>query len=265
MENEYFEQDTNTKRVNQKEFFGVYLHGEETFNLYDSAKKVAYFFTEDAERLPEWVSAAPLRTILNWFLSENKIHLIHGATIGTDDKAVLLSAKGGSGKSTTALSCLLSGMDYLADDYIGVKFGESILALNLYNSVKIVPEQMEIFPELKEKIWNTESFRGQVDKGKAIVFLGEILPKQIKKVMPLTAILIPRIRKSTRIVPASRLEAMLALVPTTLFQLPLVNSNKIEELKEIIEKLPCYFLELGPEIREIPNVIKDFIKNQNSI
>jgi hypothetical protein len=52
---------------------------------------------------------------------------------------------------------------------------------------------------------------------------------------------------------------MLAMIPTTIFQLSLTESNKIIELKSIIEKTPCYFLEMNSDIRQIPQVIKSFI------
>ncbi|MBY0376733.1 hypothetical protein K2P96_02050, partial [Patescibacteria group bacterium] len=239
-------------------FMGVYLFGEETLNLYDAAHNMAYFWARDAESLPDWISAAPIRTILHWFLSRHAIHLVHGATVGINGKAILLGAKGGSGKSTTSLSSLLAGMDYLADDYVAVETGNS-KAYSLYNSVKITPDTLEKFPELKEKIWNQKTFGGELDNGKAIVFLSKFFPNQIKDTAKLTAIFIPVIKKETRIVEATKIDTMLALAPTILFQLPLAHRDKINELKEIIERIPCYFLELGPDIRHVPEVIKDFL------
>ncbi len=255
-----FEQKTETGERQADSFMGVYLNGEETLNLYDEKNNTAYFWTDDARDLPDWISAAPVRTILHWFLSKNHVHLIHGASIGMNGQSVLLTAKGGSGKSTTALSCLMAGMDYLADDYVGIETGDTMLAHSLYSSVKITPNSLRSFPEMHDKIWNTKSMGTDVDNGKGIVFLSEFFPQQIVRQAHLAAIMIPTIknRAETRIVPATKLQAMLALTPTTLFQLPLARSTKLGELKEIISETPCYFLELGSTIREVPGALEAF-------
>ena len=249
----FFDQETTTSKSNRDSFMGVYLNGEETLNLYDEKNNTAYFWTNNAIDLADWLSAAPFRTILHWFLSKEHLHLIHGACVGMNGKSILLTAKGGSGKSTTALSCLVAGMDYLADDYVGVASSGEITAWNLYNSIKITPDSLESFPEIKKYITLSS-------QGKSVVFLSEFFSDQIVASASLTAIMIPMIsdHPETRIRTATKLEAMLALTPTTLFQLPLAQSNKLEELKYIISKIPCYFLELGSSRREVPEALKAF-------
>ncbi len=259
---EYSDRQTNAQNtIGDAHFLGVYLFGEETLNLYNKENKVAYFWTRDANVLPDWISAAPLRTLLHWFLSDYNIHLVHGGVVASGGNAILLGAKGGSGKSTTALSSLLSGMDYLADDYVAIEIGEKNIAYSLYNSVKITPNTLNVFPELSEKIWNKETVGGELDLGKAIVFMSKFFPKQMVEKSELVAICIPTIKNETKIVPASKLATMLALAPTILFQLPLASSSKMSDLKEIIATTPCYFLELGPEIRKVPEVLQDFLKH----
>lgn len=240
-------------------FLGAYLNGEETLNLYDIENKTAHFWTEDARNLPDWISAAPIRTILHWFLSRSAIHLVHGAVIGYAGTSIMLSAKGGSGKSTTALSCLFSGMQYCADDYAALSMtGKEITAYSLYNSIKIPPRSLKLFPELAGKIWNSKNV-GTEDK--SIVFLSEIFPEHISRSSTLVGLMIPVIKKTgeTQIMPASKLDAMLALLPTTIFQLPLVRADALEELRTIIGNVPCYFLQLGPDIRSVPDTIKAFL------
>ena len=50
-------------------------------------------------------------------LGKHKQQVVHAASVGTKDGAVLIVGKGGSGKSTSALACLNAGMYYLGDDY----------------------------------------------------------------------------------------------------------------------------------------------------
>ena len=240
-------------------FLGVYIAGEESLNFYDPTTQTGYFFVHDAERLPDWATGAPFRTILHWFLSEHNIHLFHGAVVGLGGKGILLTAKGGSGKSTTALACLLAGMDYLSDDYAAITATNTSTAYSLYHSAKVTYHGLTLFPELKEKVWN-KNFH---DPEKGIIFLGDFFPEQIKTISELRAILIPKITgKETRIVPASKMQALLAIAPTTLLQLPWAETSKVSAFKSIIEKLPCYFLELGPEIRKNSEVVKEFLARE---
>lgn len=236
-------------------FQGVYVRGENMLHLYDISSKTAYFWIHDSNDVPKWMYAAPLRTILHWFFSHYGIHFVHGAAVGTENGAVLLTAMGGSGKSTTALSCLASGMDYIGDDYVLI---EKNTIHGLYNSVKIVPEQLSNFPNFRPDVWNSKSLEsGESDK--AILFLSKLFPTLLKENASLVAILIPRIATKTEIIPATKLEAMLALLPTTLFQLPLAPTTKVSSLTSIIGKTPCYILELGPEVRTIPETIRAFL------
>ncbi len=238
-------------------FLGVCIYGENTINIYDRTTATAYFWIHDAGMLPDWIVAAPLRTIFNWFLSEHHIHLMHGAVIGTTAGALLLTAKGGSGKSTTALTSVLAGMNYLSDDYVGVGLSERITAHSLYNSAKITADALYRFPELE-----TQFKAPQTAGEKSIVFLSSIFPEQIKSYSPLRAIMIPRISKAhdqdtvTRITPATKIQALLAILPTTLFQLPLAGLDQVPQLRTIIDRTPCYFLELGSDISTIPAILK---------
>lgn len=255
-------EEKDSRMFNYDSFLGVYLNGEETLNLYDEANKKAYFWINDAEDLPFWISAAPLRIILNWFLSKYNIHFIHGALVGMNGKSVLIAAKGGSGKSTTALSCLVSGMDYMGDDFTIIEAGDKIIAHSLFSSIKVFPQTLETFPELREKIWNKNDLKK--DEGKALIFLSELFHNQMVKKSFLNAIFIPVIKntKETRIIPATKIDTMIAMIPSTIFQLFLTESNKITELKSIIEHTPCYSLELGSDPSEVAEAIKSFLSHE---
>ena len=253
----FFETETDSKKHISESFLGIYLGGEETMNFFDAKNSTAYFWIQDAHTLPDWLAAAPIRTILHWFLAESNIHLLHGAVVGVGDQAVLLSAKGGSGKSTTAISSILSGLNYLGDDYVALESGETIIAHSLYNSVKVDDRTLEQFPELIPHVINPEHDH----ENKSILFFHKLFPNRIQSTAKLAAIMIPRIVENgpTRIVPASKLQAMIALSPTTLFQLPLAAHDKLSAFKSIIETTPCYFLELGLPMTDVPNVLKEFL------
>ena len=253
--------ETNSGKQLSDQFLGIFLEGEQTLNLYDLEAKTAYFWARDANLLPDWLHAAPIRPILHWFLSRSNVHLVHGAVIGLQDQAILLSAKGGSGKSTTAISSVLAQMNYLGDDYVGIEAGEKIIAHSIYNSAKVDDKTMARFPHFKKHIANPN----HKPADKSIIYFSEIFPDQLKQSASLSAILIPRITENgiTRIIPATKLQAMLALSPTTLFQLPLAGNHQLGQLKQIIEKTPCHILELGKPIEDVPNILTSFLKQSS--
>lgn len=244
-----------------EDFFGIYVSGEESLNFYNPKTQTGYFWVHDAKRMPDWSLGAPFRTILHWFLNDQGIYFLHGAVVGQHGKSVLLTARSGSGKSTTSLSSLLSGMDYVGDDYVAITDQDPIIAHSLYSSAKVTRKGLELFPELASHVWNPNFG----EREKAVMFLSKPFEQQIKPSLPLSAILLPRITGgTTEIVPATKIEALVAAAPTTLLQLPLAETNKIAILKKIIEKVPCYFLNLGTDIRDIPSVIKRFLEEKRA-
>ncbi len=80
-----------------------FVSKEDTLNLIDFERAQAYFWLSSLEAVPGWVTAAPLRRILQWFFAPRDVHLMHGAAVGRRERALLITARGGSGKSTTAL------------------------------------------------------------------------------------------------------------------------------------------------------------------
>lgn len=242
-----------------RDFFGTYIAGEGTINVYDPASRTAYFWIPDAAKIPGWVAGAPVRTILAWFLSSRKIQLAHGAAVGAGGKAALITAPSGSGKSTTSASCIVAGMEYLGDDYVAVECADEPFVHMLYSSAKLVPDTAKLFPELDRAVWRTPDIPGE----KTVLFLAEAFPAQVRCSAPLSAILVPRIVPggTTRIIPASKRDALLALAPTTLLQLPMLGPDTLAAFRVLVEKVPCFALELGPDIRGVPAVIREFIES----
>lgn len=259
-----YPREINAKTTNSDSFLGIYLHDEGTLNLYDEESDTAYFWILNADSLPYRLSASPFRLILNWFLSKESVHLMHGAVVSLNGKSILISAKGGTGKSTTALSCFFAGMSYLGDDYVTVKSGDVITTHSIYNSTKLYPQSFyDTFPALKDKIWNENGTDKENEK--VTVFLSELFPDKVIKTASLCAIMIPVIKnvEETSIVPAGKIQTMISMVPATLFQLSLLKSDKMAELKSIVERTPCYYVELGSNIKKVGETIKAFISNES--
>lgn len=75
----------------------------------------------------------------SWALLTDMI-MIHSAAVGVDGKGVLISGWGGKGKSTLSISCLLNGMDFVADDYVMLNSSGSLKAMPIYTMVALNPD-----------------------------------------------------------------------------------------------------------------------------
>lgn len=74
--------------------------------------------------------------------------LVHGACVGLDGKGVILCARGGKGKSTLAVSALIKGFEFVADDYfiLDSKSGD-LYASPLYSIVKLSYQMYSVMQE----------------------------------------------------------------------------------------------------------------------
>jgi hypothetical protein len=167
----------------------------------------------------------------------------------------LLAGRGGSGKSTTALACLSAGMRYAADDYCLLANDPQPTVYSLYNTGKLETAQAQRFPQLAHLARNSGD--------KAVFFLNEQFPAQLVAEMPLRAILLPRVtgQRETILQPAAPGEALQALAPSTIFQLPGGGAADFRFLAVLVKQLPCYRLGLGTEIERIPQVISRLLES----
>ena len=109
-----------------------------TILVHDLDTATAWRCCADPDLIPWWERAAPLRMSLAWHLDQNGSSFLHGAAVTRAEDAALIVGPGGSGKSTTALSCLLAGFGYLGDDYCASSAdGERVHSV--YGSAKLAP------------------------------------------------------------------------------------------------------------------------------
>jgi hypothetical protein len=243
---------------------GVYRPGLESLSILHSEAGVAWHWVADAFEQPYWDEACPIRQILFWWLGSRGFLQVHGAAIGTAGGGVLLVGKGGSGKSTVALSSLGSDLLYAGDDYVAVAVEPSPRVQSLYSSGKLEPQHAhELLPHLLPLLSNAE----RLESEKAIIYVQEHFPDQTTSGFPLRAVLVPRIsaaQRESRIVEASRAAAFAALAPSTILQLHTADSKAFEDMAKLIGRVPCHGLEVGSDVSAIPGVIGDFLAGLSS-
>lgn len=242
---------------NSKRIKTAFHWSEYSVNVMDMLSNTGVYWVKNPKAFPYWVYSSPFRSMIQWWMEKNNCQLLHAAAVGTKDGAVLITGKGGSGKSTTAISSLNAGLYYLADDYVIVKKGGVPKVYSLYSTAKLNTEDMPKFPALQK-------LAGQAieeDQEKAVLFLYPKLKDQLKREMPLKAILTPEINKqeNSEILPVSFWPVQRAMSFTTMSQLPGVGSHTHEYISELTKQLPCYTIGLGKELNEIPKVITNLL------
>lgn len=223
----------------------------------------ATLWVRDLEALPLWETAAPLRTLMGWWVPTVGGQMAHGAAVGTELGGVLLAARGGSGKSTTALSCLNAGMLYAGDDYVVVTDDAQPSVYSLYASAKLVPENLEErLPHLAAlaQASGVEA-HGQTAFSKVVLMLQEHYASQMVETMPLRAIVVPHIAEDgrTALSPLSARDVLQALAPTTVFQLPGANASSLDLLSDIVTRVPGYSLAVGTTLATNVEALSDLI------
>jgi len=226
---------------------------EFSLNMLDMETNTGLFWVEHTQSLPFWVNASPLRTLLHWWLEKNDCQLVHAAAIGTKDGAVLITGKGGIGKSSTALSCLKSGLFYLGDDFVVTRLKPEPFVYGLYNSAKLNADHVMNFPEFSRFISNSEDLKDE----KAVMFLYPEFSEQLAAAMPLKAIIVPRItgEGKSRVTQAYPEDILRAASFTTMTLLPGSGIKTYEFLSQLSSRLPCFTLELGRDLAHIPATV----------
>lgn len=201
--------------------------------------------------------AAPLRSLLSWFMRDHNRQLTHGAVISHQGEGLLLAGKGGSGKSNTALACLAAGLDFLSDDLCAIANDPQPTAYSLYGTARTKTEDFTRLPFLTPLIDRRETF----PQDKEIYLLNQHFPQQLVQQTQLKAILLPQIdsARPLSLVPISRQAALLALAPVTTTILPDSGPEVIAQLGKLVRALPTYRLCLGSDINEIPRFLCDTI------
>jgi hypothetical protein len=242
----------NTERIRT-----AFQMGSDVLCTLDLSQNKAIYWTRNAEHLPQWEIGSPLRLILHWWLREQGLQLVHAGAVGLPDGGVLVVGKGGSGKSTTALTCLNSDLLYVSDDYCLVSADPVPTVYNLYNTGKVREDDIYRLPHLEDFISNFD----RLDQEKALFFLNEVLPHKLIHRFPLRAVLIPTVTGliDTTLSPAPATASLSALMLSTIKQLAGAGPAAVQVLKRLVEKLPNYYLELGTDLSQIPGTILDLL------
>ncbi len=219
-------------------------------NLLDLTRGEGVWWVRHEETLPYWTKASPLRTLLHWWMAHRGLQLLHAAAFGDARGALLITGRGGVGKSTTALAALEAGLTYLGDDYVVVGLEPEPRVYSLYATAKLDPEQIARLPAFAGLVANPAHLAVE----KAVLQLWPTRAGQLARSLPLRAVLTPRFADgpTTGFAPASRARLRNAAAFTTLSQLPYAGRATWDFIDRLLTCVPGLELALG---RDLPGLV----------
>lgn len=255
---QHFENDSSDEKklhvYNKDGQHLLYNHDSKVLTGYDSHEHTAYYYIPSLDMLPFYEKAAPMRMIFHHFAKSNGWSLVHGASIGMDGKGILLIGRGGSGKTTTALSAALAGFEYLGDDYV-ILNPKTQSILSLYASGKFRWDSETILHGIEKLAVNSK------DEEKGYFFLNRKLANLEKK-LTFSGLVIPSIGEGTettfRRIPAAK--ALLVLASSTIFQMPGSGNKTLRNISDAIKNIPVYEMVLGNDTEMINKQLNELIK-----
>jgi hypothetical protein len=253
--------DTNSiSNLQLKHFIAVLSENRTIFFIYNMQKNAVIVAIKDSKKLPNYFLSSPFVRIINSWIKTQDLLLLHAGCVGFNDRSVLIVGKGGSGKSTTALTSLLNGLYYLSDDYLLVNPDDPITAYSMFNSGKLHTHHLQNFNDLIELAVPQEN--DQFDK--PLMFLSQKYTDKVISKSPLKAIVAPIVtsQQHTKLLAISPFNALKSLAPSTIIQLN-NSGNDFAQMAMLTKKLPCFQLQLGADYQTTIAPILTDLLNKN--
>ncbi|MDQ6827320.1 MAG: hypothetical protein M3081_00460, partial [Gemmatimonadota bacterium] len=171
-----------------------------------------------------------------------------------------LCGSNGAGKSTSSLACLNGGLDFLSDDHVGIEERPdgAFTGHSVFGSTRLEPAHLLNFPTLVPLAIDSSD----LVEFKSLIHVAESMPERMRASAPISAIALPMVvdAEDSRVRPASRAEALRALAPSTLMQMPFgATKNRFGALARLVAGVPAFRLELGRNIDGIAPRVAELI------
>ncbi len=240
---------------------GVY-HGEtRALSLFDEKTNKAIIWYSSKDSIPYLSTSSPFRSIFHWWSLRMGLLLIHASAVGYQNRGVLIVGKSGSGKSNTALASINSHLRFAGDDHVIIDTNLPLKMYSLYNSFKLKKADIEKYIELVKS--NNEHDNNKYEK--SIFFMNQLAQEKLITSFEIKAVLLPKITKikSPRLYPVPASKALLAISPNTIFQLPGSGKMDYDMMIRLVRNTTSYILELGNDVKNVPHLIGELLKENN--
>jgi hypothetical protein len=183
-----------------------------------------------------------IRTVLQAVARKNVFALHGGVVAWGDSPGLLLSAKGGSGKSTAVVAAVSQGAKTIGDDFVLGEFssdGQSLIGWSMFSSVRLeaTSPARPLFDHSKYP---------EAD-GKEVFNLEDRFTDSMRQRIRIGKLVVPCFSKINFTHPISRSEAMLAIAPSSV-GLSLNPADALASIGRLVGFLPSFKVGLTPDI-----------------
>lgn len=188
-------------------------------------------------------------------LRRRGLHLIHASAIGQQGRAALITGQSGAGKTTSMLTCVAAGWQFLGDDttLLQRQAAGQVDVITLLSTMDLTDQTAAWFPELAGHLSPQHSHTG-----KRQIILSEAYPISVAARAQVSALLAPEITgdADTTLAPANKAEILSDLLYYSVdLHDEALTRQHVEFLAQVVEQTPVYRLLLGRDRRQIPQVI----------
>lgn len=235
---------------------GAYSDDGPAIELWHGPSSTGMLWLHDWRRISVHRRGAPAKNVLAWWLHSTGAELVHAGAIGNRDHAVLLTGKGGSGKSNTALACWQAGLAYLADDYCAVATAPRPLVHSVYCSGKVTDADLTRLPSLRGR--GADVTREPDEKG---LYLLPDVPPGVRHSLPLVGLVAVTVSAGeTRLTPASPGDVVRDVALSTMAQVPYAGEQVLRAVASIARQLPTFRLHVGRDAASsAPALLRDLL------
>jgi hypothetical protein len=233
-----------------------------TWYIYDPARALGVQAMQTAARRPPWEPSFPLRLLRHWASCTADSGMVHAGTLGHQGNGVFLVGAGGSGKSGTTLSGILHGLTSVGDDYVAVRSVEG--RIEAEPVLRLMKQDIRGLRRLGLEVGSGALDEQPNWQGKIELDFARLVPGARAERLAMKAILLPHVSRSpsSSFSPASAREAMLAMAPSSLYQLYGNLREDFSLIASIVRAVPAFHLNLGEDPAEVAASVRAFIEQR---
>jgi hypothetical protein len=215
--------------------------------VYDRDRGEAFVHVADSHDVPAWVNRAPLRSILTWWAADRGFAFLHASAVASPSGAAVIAGASGSGKSTTALTCVSDGMQFLGDDACLVRFEPAPEAWAVYGLAKLERDAFARLHRLHHLAVEAVSSHAVLDPTRHLGSCAEL-----RAVLLVSVGSTPR----TSLKSIARSDALRSLVAGSVLE---GGGSNLAGLARLVREVPCYRVELGSDPEDVVAAVREAI------
>lgn len=213
----------------------------------------------DALRLSLYEWGRPLHVPLALWYSDRDLPLIHAALVSIDGQGILLAGASEAGKTTSSLSCLEAGFDYLGDDLVALQVGpDGVWGHSIYASAFADDDALTRVASIRRL-----AIPARYDyEHKKLVFISELVPSRLIDKTAIRAVALVGLgdRRKTSAEPAAKADSLMVLARSSLHNGVLSPGRRgFELLGELCRRVPTFRVEIGTDPNSTPACVRELV------